>query len=66
MSPSTTADICPGGANGCDKATQAGFTGTVCCCTGNLCNGVSTLRQQPLAIAFFVIATFAMFIYQRF
>jgi hypothetical protein len=42
--------LCLGGTNGCTSASQEGISGTVCCCTTNLCNGVSMVRDQSLII----------------
>ncbi len=42
--------ICSGGTNGCAPVTEGGISGTLCCCTTNLCNGVSMVREQSLII----------------
>ncbi len=54
---------CIGGTNGCGKYEQYGYTHTVCCCTSNLCNGVSAVRQQPLFL-FVTIGTLTMLAYR--
>ncbi|CAF4454384.1 unnamed protein product [Adineta steineri] len=54
---------CIGGQNGCKKYNRDGVTATVCCCTSDLCNGVSIVQQKPLAV-FLTISTLAVFAYR--
>lgn len=44
------AGSCPAGINECGKMTDAGLTGTVCCCNTELCNGATTIQQQSLLV----------------
>ncbi|CAF1378156.1 unnamed protein product [Adineta steineri] len=57
------AETCLGGVNGCKKVTEEATTSTLCCCTSDLCNGVSAVQQKPL-IVLLTIGTLAMFTYQ--
>ncbi|CAF3563262.1 unnamed protein product [Adineta steineri] len=54
---------CIGGQNGCKKYNRDGITATVCCCTSDLCNGVSTVQQKPLIVSL-IMSTLAMFSYR--
>jgi hypothetical protein len=64
MVMATTA-MCPKGTIGCDTETKDGTTSITCCCNSNLCNGVSTLRQQS-SIVCIIMGTFAIITYQWF
>ncbi|CAF1419087.1 unnamed protein product [Adineta steineri] len=54
---------CIGGQNGCKKYNRDGVTATVCCCTSDLCNGVSIVQQKLLTV-FLTISTLAVFAYR--
>ncbi|CAF1396210.1 unnamed protein product [Adineta steineri] len=58
-----SASSCPGGQDGCKEVSKDGDTATICCCTSDLCNGVSIVQQKPL-IVFLTMSTLAMFAYQ--
>ncbi|CAF1396195.1 unnamed protein product [Adineta steineri] len=54
---------CIGGQNGCETISGDGITATTCCCTSDLCNGVSAVQQKPL-IMLLTISILAMFAYR--
>ncbi len=56
---------CIGGTNGCTSASQGGVTATLCCCTTNLCNGVSMVREHSLII-FIAISALTILLSQWF
>ena len=57
---------CINGDNKCFEVSVPiiGKTST-CCCNSDLCNGVTSVRQQPIVI-FGIISTLIIFIYSRF
>ncbi|CAF1502256.1 unnamed protein product, partial [Adineta steineri] len=55
--------LCVGSQNGCKEKTESGITITICCCTSDLCNGVSIVQQKPL-IVFLTMSTLFMFAYR--
>ncbi|CAF1378193.1 unnamed protein product [Adineta steineri] len=54
---------CIGGQNGCKKQKESGVTATICCCTSDICNGVSVVQQKPLIICL-TMSTLFMFAYR--
>ena len=56
---------CQAGTNGCGQMTTAGLTGTVCCCSSELCNGATTIRQQSLVV-YLIIGILTVIIYPWF
>ncbi|CAF1419099.1 unnamed protein product [Adineta steineri] len=55
--------LCLGGMNGCDERSGNLLDSNICCCTSDLCNGVSTVQQKPLTV-FLTMSMLAMFAYQ--
>ncbi|CAF1419073.1 unnamed protein product [Adineta steineri] len=62
-STNSIAKFCIGGLNGCGEKSLLGINTTICCCTSNFCNGVSTVQQKPLLI-FLLMSTLAMLTYR--
>lgn len=55
--------LCPSSVDECVQREANGVTGTICCCSSDLCNDVSSIQPQSFILISFISA-FTVLIYR--